>query len=108
DLNTAAKKLSKDRLDSLDLDLDLKLKSILNRRDEIGQLGESFQSMSEDLALSFARIKTALKESQDKFAKIFHSSPDPILIHQIINQNIQGCVLLDVNASFLDFTGYSE
>ncbi|WP_180982184.1 PAS domain S-box protein [Cylindrospermopsis raciborskii] len=108
DLNTAAKKLSKDRLDSLDLDLDLKLKSILNRRDEIGQLGESFQSMSEDLALSFARIKTALKESQDKFAKIFHSSPDPILIHQIINQNIQGCVLLDVNASFLNFTGYSE
>ncbi|QNP29050.1 PAS domain S-box protein [Cylindrospermopsis curvispora] len=108
DLHTAAKKLSEHRFDSLDLDWDLKLKSILNRRDEIGQLGDSFQSMAEDLALSFTRIKTALKESQDKFEKIFHSSPDPILIHQIINQNIQGCVLLDVNASFLNFTGYSE
>jgi PAS domain S-box-containing protein len=108
DLNTAAKKLSKDGFDSLDLDLDLKLKSILNRRDEVGQLGESFQAMARELALSFMRIQTALQESQDKFTKIFYSSPDPILIHQVINPNIHSCILLDVNPSFLHFSGYSE
>ncbi|MGC8453577.1 MAG: PAS domain S-box protein, partial [Cylindrospermopsis raciborskii] len=108
DLNTAAKKLSKDGFDSLDLDWDLKLKSILNRRDEVGQLGEYFQAMARDLALSFMRIQTALQESQDKFTKIFYSSPDPIFIHQIINPNIHGCILLDVNPSFLHFSGYSE
>ncbi|MCZ2201723.1 PAS domain S-box protein [Cylindrospermopsis raciborskii] len=107
-LNTAAKKLSKDGFNSLDLDLDLKLKLILNRRDEIGQLGESFQTIARELALSFIGIQTALQESQDKFTKIFHSSPDPILIHQIINPNIHGCILLDVNPSFLLFSGYSE
>ncbi|PNJ96749.1 hypothetical protein CEP13_04850 [Cylindrospermopsis raciborskii C03] len=103
DLNTAAKKLSKDRLDSLDLDLDLKLKSILNRRDEIGQLGESFQSMARELAVSFIRFQTALQESQDKFTKIFRSSPDPIVITDRV-QNI----FLDVNPSFLHLIGYSE
>ncbi len=108
DLNTAAKNLSKNKFNSLDLELDLKLKSILNRADEIGQLGESFQTMDRELALSFIRIQTALQESQDKFTKIFHSSPDPILIHQIINPNIHGCILLDVNPSFLRFSGYSE
>ena len=103
DLNTAAKKLSKDRFDSLDLDLDLKLKSILNRRDEVGQLGRSFQAMARELALSFMRIQTALQESQDKFTKIFRSSPDPIVITDRV-QNI----FLDVNPSFLNLTGYSE
>ncbi|TPX28939.1 PAS domain S-box protein [Cylindrospermopsis raciborskii] len=103
DLNTAAKKLRKDRFDSLDLDLDLKLKSILNRRDEVGQLGESFQAMAGELALSFIRVKTALQESQDKFTKIFRSSPDPIVITDRV-QNI----FLDVNPSFLHLTGYSE
>ncbi|OHY35581.1 PDC sensor domain-containing protein [Cylindrospermopsis raciborskii] len=83
DLNTAAKNLSKNKFNSLDLELDLKLKSILNRVDEIGQLGESFQTMARELALSFIGIQTALQESQDKFTKIFHSSPDPILIHQM-------------------------
>ncbi|OSO93813.1 hypothetical protein B7O87_05375, partial [Cylindrospermopsis raciborskii CENA303] len=108
DLNTAAKKLGKDRFDSSDLDLDLKLKSILNRSDEVGQLGESFQAMAGELALSFIRVQTALQESQDKFTKIFRSSPDPILIHQIINPNMQDCIFLDVNPSFLNFTGYSQ
>ncbi|MCZ2204979.1 PAS domain S-box protein [Cylindrospermopsis raciborskii] len=103
DLNTAAKKLSKDGFDSSDLDLDLKLKSILNRRDEVGQLGESFQAMAEELALSFIRVQTALQESQDKFTKIFRSSPDPIVITDRV-QNI----FLDVNPSFLYLTGYSE
>ncbi|NLQ04729.1 PAS domain S-box protein, partial [Cylindrospermopsis raciborskii] len=103
DLNTAAKKLSKDGFDSSDLDLDLKLKSILNRRDEVGQLGESFQAMAEELALSFIRVQTALQESQDKFTKIFRSSPDPIVITDRV-QNI----FLDVNPSFLHLTGYSE
>ncbi|UJL34977.1 PAS domain S-box protein [Cylindrospermopsis raciborskii Cr2010] len=106
DLHTAAKKLSEDRFNSfnsLDSDLNLKLKLILNRRDEIGQLGESFQAMSRELALSFTQIKTALKESQDKFTKIFRSSPDPIVITDRV-QNI----FLDVNPSFLHLTGYSE
>jgi|GEM_PF-6520146 len=103
DLNTAAKKLRKDRFDSLDLDLDLKLKSILNRRDEVGQLGEYFQAMAGELALSFIQVKTALQESQDKFTKIFRSSPDPIFITDRV-QNI----FLDVNPSFLHLTGYSE
>ncbi|QNP29051.1 PAS domain S-box protein [Cylindrospermopsis curvispora] len=103
DLNTAAKKLSRDRFHSLDLDLDLKLKSILNRRDEVGQLGEYFQAMAGELALSFTRIQNALQESEDKFTKIFRSSPDPIVITDRV-QNI----FLDVNPSFLHLTGYSE
>ncbi len=44
----------------------------------------------------------ALLESEEKFRKIFQSSPDPIMIAPLH----EGCNM-DVNDAFLDFTGFS-
>ena len=49
------------------------------------------------------KAEHALKKSEDKFAKIFSSSPNPICITALDGGNF-----IDVNESFLHFTGYSR
>ncbi|MFA6541812.1 MAG: PAS domain S-box protein [Bacteroidota bacterium] len=49
------------------------------------------------------RAEEALHESEEKFSKIFHSSPVPISIN-----NIENGRYTDVNEAFLDHVGYSR
>jgi PAS domain S-box-containing protein len=55
------------------------------------------------LQLTLEQAQAALQTSEARFARIFHSSPDPISITDWVN----GC-FLEVNDSFLRVTGYSR
>lgn len=68
---------------------------------ELSSLSESFNQTSEQLKIAFNRINIALQESQDKFTKVFRSSPDPIVILTANEQRY-----IEVNDSFLEITGY--
>jgi PAS domain S-box-containing protein len=49
------------------------------------------------------RAEEALRKSEERFAKAFHASPDPIAITRLVD----GCYV-DVNASFLNQSGYGR
>ena len=69
---------------------------------ELAVLARSFNQMTEHLQDSFDQVKSALRESEAKFTKIFHASPDPIAIVELDGR------FLEVNASFLKIFGYSK
>jgi len=49
------------------------------------------------------RIENALKESEEKFSKVFHLSPDALVISRL-----RDGLFLDVNKGFTEMTGYTE
>lgn len=76
------------------------------RRDEIGQLVSSFNSMVDSLEKKNAEIEKlveALRVSEDKFRTAFHLSPDPIIISRL-----HSGVFVDVNESFTSLFGYEK
>ncbi|UBF25503.1 PAS domain S-box protein [Kovacikia minuta CCNUW1] len=70
---------------------------------ELEVLAHSFRQMAEQLQKSFDQVKTALEESEEKFTKVFRTSPDAVNIVTIPEARY-----LDVNDSFLETTGYSR
>ncbi len=70
---------------------------------EIKTLTHSFNRTAEQLQHSFDLIKIALQESEEKFTKVFQTSPDPIMI-----STAQEGRYLEVNESFTTLTGYSR
>lgn len=71
--------------------------------DELETLTRSFESMAAKLQESLDRTKSALDESEDKFAKIFRSSPDAIAI-----VSLETGAYIAVNDRFTVQTGYSR
>lgn len=69
---------------------------------EFQVLTHSFNQTAAQLQRSFNRVKTALQESEEKFTKVFRSSPDPIAI-----MTPDG-TYLDINDAFVDLLGYSR
>lgn len=70
---------------------------------EVRELAQSFNQMADQLQQSFDQIKSALAESEEKYAIIFRSSPDPIALSTLAEGR---CV--EVNQSFLELVGYSR
>ena len=83
---------------------------------ELGVLAESFNVMAQQLQESFEALErtnaeleerveqrtAALSRSEEKFSVAFHASPDAIIL-----SNIEDGKSIEVNYSFLKFTGYS-
>uniref|UniRef100_B8HV59 histidine kinase n=1 Tax=Cyanothece sp. (strain PCC 7425 / ATCC 29141) TaxID=395961 RepID=B8HV59_CYAP4 len=69
---------------------------------ELSSLSHSFNRNAEQLQQAFDRIKMALQESEEKFTKVFRSSPDPISIVALDG------TYLEVNDSFLHFSEYGR
>jgi len=74
-----------------------------NRITELEVLAHSFNEMTRHLQQSFTQVKTALQESEEKFSKIFRTSPDAIAINSLETGRY-----LEVNDSFVALTGYSR
>lgn len=70
---------------------------------ELKTLTASFNQTAEQLQRSFDRTKLALYESQDKFAKVFRTSPDVINI-----VSLHDGTYVEVNDQFVQATGYSR
>lgn len=70
---------------------------------ELKALTQAFNQTAEQLQRSFERTKIALYESEDKFVKIFRTSPDAIGITSLANDSY-----LEVNDHFLSVTGYAR
>lgn len=67
----------------------------LNRRDELGQLSHSFKQMADQLKSSFS----SLKNSEERYMGLFHSSADAILVfksHNLDKINHAGEKMFDV------------
>jgi PAS domain S-box-containing protein len=71
------------------------------RRDHTGAITH-YQGIVEDIT---KRIKAeeALRESEEKFSRAFHSSPDAIVI-----SSLQDGALLEVNEGFAELSGYER
>lgn len=70
---------------------------------ELEILIHSFNQMAEQLELSFDQVKLALEQSEEKFTKIFHTSPDPITISTLKDGRY-----LDANESCLKIMGFTR
>lgn len=70
---------------------------------ELSLLADSFNRMADQLHHSFDQITTALALSEEKFTKVFRSSPDPIAI-----ATLETGRFIEINTSFLAFTGYAR
>jgi len=78
---------------------DRSLPPLPRRNDEIGELAESFNGLLRTLQ----ERETKLKLSEEKFAKVFHASPDGILIARL-----EDGMVLDFNESYERLLGYSR
>ena len=99
DLNQAAKHL----VQRENYQADLKLNSILSRRDELGKLAQSFLQMAGEIQVAFSTLESAQRNSEEKFRKIFLTCPDAICIYDSVEQKI-----VDVNPSFVELSGYEK
>lgn len=70
---------------------------------ELEVLARSFNQMTEHLQSSFDQVKIALQESEEKFTKVFRTSPDAITIITLPEGRY-----LEVNESFLVHNGYTR
>jgi PAS domain S-box-containing protein len=71
-----------------------------------GQLEQSFTELEkgkEELEQNVEERTSALRESEEKFSKAFSASPYPILISRRNDQQV-----VEVNESYLHYTGYSQ
>ena len=69
-----------------------------NERDEIGQLGNSFNKMAESLE----RYLEERKESEEQYRRLFEESKDAIYV------NTPEGKYLDVNSAFVELFGYTS
>lgn len=72
-----------------------------NHITELYVLAQSFYQTAEQLQQSFAQIKSALQESEEKFTKVFRTCPDAVSI------STTDGVLMDVNDAFISLLGLS-
>ncbi|UIE38318.1 PAS domain S-box protein [Leptodesmis sichuanensis] len=70
---------------------------------ELKTLNTSFNQTAEQLQRSLDLTRLALYESQDKFAKIFRTSPDAVNI-----VSMEDGTYVEVNEQFVQITGYSR
>lgn len=70
---------------------------------ELAELAQSFNQMSAQVRQSFDRVQIALAGSTEKFATIFRTTPDPILILTLAEGRI-----LDANQRLMEFYGYAR
>lgn len=70
---------------------------------ELEILAHTFNQMTAYLQESFEEVKDALQESEERFAKIFRVSPDPISLRSFPEGKH-----LEVNDSFVDLLEYSR
>ncbi|HEY9618103.1 MAG TPA: PAS domain S-box protein [Microcoleaceae cyanobacterium] len=70
---------------------------------ELTELAESFNQMAVQVRQALDQAQIALAGTTEKFATIFRTSPDPILIVTLADSRI-----LDVNQQLLEFYGYSQ
>lgn len=70
---------------------------------ELKSLTQSFNQTAAQLQQSFTHLQTALGVSEEKFAMIFRTSPDPIAIVTLTEGRI-----LEANDRLLEFYGYSR
>ncbi|MCK5685458.1 PAS domain S-box protein, partial [bacterium] len=85
----------------------------LPREDELGSLAESFMKMQESIKQTILSLEKEnaerkkaegeLRESEDKFSKIFYLSPDAISL-----SSMEEGILIDVNQSYVDLFGHSK
>ncbi|QXE23529.1 hybrid sensory kinase [Richelia sinica FACHB-800] len=68
---------------------------------ELVRMAQSFNLMIGQLQVAFEQIQGNLRNSEAKYATIFHTSPDPILITALSELR-----LIEVNDIFLQTTGY--
>lgn len=68
---------------------------------ELNTLSETFNQMADQLQDAFDRLKTNLAESEEKFAVIFHNSPDPITL-----VSTPEGLFVEANESFLNLLEY--
>jgi PAS domain S-box-containing protein len=71
------------------------------RRDAAGNITH-YQGIVEAIT-DRVKAELAVKESEDKFSRAFHLNPDPVTITRL-----KDGVILDVNDSFVDVSGYSR
>jgi PAS domain S-box-containing protein len=69
---------------------------------ELQVLANSFHQTAQQLQQSFERAKTALQESEEKFAKVFRTCPDAIGIVTLDGRYVE------VNDAFVNLFGYSR
>jgi PAS domain S-box-containing protein len=69
---------------------------------ELEILARSFNEITEHLQRSFDEVSVALQESEEKFTKVFRTSPDPIAISTLEGE------FLEVNDSFVAVFGYPK
>lgn len=81
-----------------DLDQPVEEDSLIH---ELEVLAHSFNQMTEHLQQSFDQVKIALQESEERFTKVFRTSPDAITVMSLAEGRY-----LEVNDRFLDCTGY--
>lgn len=74
-------------------------------KQNLSRLGPAVRSAIDKMDLNRKKnyAEKKLKESEEKFSKIFHFSPVPSCI-----VNFESGLIMDVNESFCDFSGYSE
>ncbi len=70
---------------------------------ELEVLAHTFNDMTEHLQWSFDEVQRALQESEEKFTKVFRTSPDPIFLVTLAEGRF-----LEVNDSFLKHIEYSK
>jgi len=70
---------------------------------ELAILADSFNLMAQSLENAFDQVRTALQESEEKFAKVFRNSPDGIALVDCHSK-----CYLDVNQAFLTISGYQR
>ena len=71
------------------------------RRDHTGNITH-YQGIVEDITNRLAAEK-AVRESEEKFSRIFQLTPDPVMITRLKDGKI-----LDVNQSFIEASGYTR
>jgi PAS domain S-box-containing protein len=69
---------------------------------ELQILNHAFDQMAEQLQQSFDRVQSALQESEEKFTKVFRTSPDPIAIATPEGK------YLEINDAFVAAFGYAR
>ncbi|HEY9648855.1 MAG TPA: adenylate/guanylate cyclase domain-containing protein [Chroococcidiopsis sp.] len=69
--------------------------------DQLQASNQALEQTNDDLELRMEQRTRALNFSEDKFTKVFRSSPNPIIISRLAD----GCIL-DVNDSFIKLSGY--
>lgn len=70
---------------------------------ELNGLAQTLNRMADQLQQSFLHMTTALEVSEEKFATVFRTSPDPMSIASLAEGRI-----LEVNDSLLTFFGYAR